>query len=340
MSALLEVSGLEAYYGRAHILQGVNFAMARGEVLALMGRNGAGKSTTMKALMGLVPPARGSVSFEGRRIDGRDKIAELRPDVLTLDIEMPRMDGLTFLEKLMTHFPLPVIIVSSLTPKGSELSMRALALGAVDVVPKPGSQFSIPDVSRDLSRAIRSAALARFPARRNSPSSLAARPGKAPITLSTTSKLLAIGSSTGGPRALEVVLGRLGANAPGTVIVQHMPEGFTRAFAERFAARNGGRYPTMSHAGTYSSTLAYLAAVKAVGSPKDGKAIVKTAADRDLKGVFTFPFFTIEDVMRVDDTHIMVANDNNLPFSGGREIGKAADNEFILLDVADFLAAK
>ncbi|WP_029076614.1 esterase-like activity of phytase family protein [Kaistia adipata] len=72
----------------------------------------------------------------------------------------------------------------------------------------------------------------------------------------------------------------------------------------------------------------------------DGKAIVKTAADRDLKGVFTFPFFTIEDVMRVDDTHIMVANDNNLPFSGGREIGKAADNEFILLDVADFLAAK
>lgn len=72
MSALLEVSGLEAYYGRAHILQGVGFAMARGEVLALMGRNGAGKSTTMKALMGLVPPARGAVSFEGRRIDGRE----------------------------------------------------------------------------------------------------------------------------------------------------------------------------------------------------------------------------------------------------------------------------
>ena len=165
----------------------------------------------------------------------RDKIAELRPDVLTLDIEMPRMDGLTFLEKLMVHFPMPVIIVISLTTKGSELSMRALSLGAVEVVPKPGSQFSIPDVSRDLARAIRSAALARFPAPRASHSSLAARPGKAqaPVQLSTTSKLLAIGSSTGGPRALEVVLGRLGANAPGTVIVQHMPEGFTRAFAER-----------------------------------------------------------------------------------------------------------
>lgn len=163
----------------------------------------------------------------------RDKIAELRPDVLTLDIEMPRMDGLTFLEKLMVHFPLPVIIVSSLTTKGSELSMRALALGAVEVVPKPGSQFSIPDVSRDLARAIRSAALARFPAPRASHSSLAARPAKAPTPLSTTSKMLAIGSSTGGPRALEVVLGRLGANGPGTVIVQHMPEGFTRAFADR-----------------------------------------------------------------------------------------------------------
>src|SRR5690606_23666269 len=72
----------------------------------------------------------------------------------------------------------------------------------------------------------------------------------------------------------------------------------------------------------------------------DNKAIVETQADRDLKGKFTFPFFTIEDVMRVDDTHIMVANDNNLPFSGGRRIGTAADNEFILLEVADFLAAK
>jgi two-component system chemotaxis response regulator CheB len=166
----------------------------------------------------------------------RDKIAELRPDVITLDIEMPRMDGLTFLEKLMAHFPLPVIIVSSLTTKGSELSMRALSLGAVEVVPKPGSQFSIPDVRRDLARAIRSAALARFPVLRVSNSTLAGpRPGTArgPAQLSTTSKMLAIGSSTGGPRALEVVLGKLGANGPGTVIVQHMPEGFTRAFAER-----------------------------------------------------------------------------------------------------------
>lgn len=165
----------------------------------------------------------------------RDKIAELRPDVLTLDIEMPRMDGLTFLEKLMVHFPLPVIIVSSLTTKGSELSMRALALGAVEVVPKPGSQFSVPDVRRDLARAIRSAALARFPKARVSNSSLGGRPAKpaAGAALSTTSKFLAIGSSTGGPRALEVVLGKLGANGPGTVIVQHMPEGFTRAFAER-----------------------------------------------------------------------------------------------------------
>ncbi len=72
----------------------------------------------------------------------------------------------------------------------------------------------------------------------------------------------------------------------------------------------------------------------------DNKAILKTAAARDLKGKFTFPFFTIEDVMRVDDTHILIANDNNLPFSGGRQIGEAANNEFILLEVADFLNAK
>jgi len=101
MSALLEVSGLEAYYGRAHILQGVGFAMARGEVLALMGRNGAGKSTTMKALMGLVPPARGAISFEGRRIDGREpfEIARLGigyvPEERRVFSELSVMENLT-----------------------------------------------------------------------------------------------------------------------------------------------------------------------------------------------------------------------------------------------------
>ncbi|MGX5733011.1 ABC transporter ATP-binding protein [Bosea thiooxidans] len=100
MSALLEVSGLEAYYGHAHILQGVGFAMARGEVLALMGRNGAGKSTTMKALIGLVPPARGAVSFEGRRIDGREPFEIARLGIGYVPEERRVFSELTVMENL------------------------------------------------------------------------------------------------------------------------------------------------------------------------------------------------------------------------------------------------
>ena len=100
MSALFEVSGLEAYYGRAHILQGVGFAMARGEVLALMGRNGAGKSTTMKALMGLVPPTRGAVSFEGRRIDGREPFEIARLGIGYVPEERRVFSDLTVMENL------------------------------------------------------------------------------------------------------------------------------------------------------------------------------------------------------------------------------------------------
>ena len=100
MSALLEVSGLEAYYGRAHILQGVGFSVVRGEVLALMGRNGAGKSTTMKALMGLVPPARGSVSFEGRRIEGREPFEIARLGIGYVPEERRVFSELTVMENL------------------------------------------------------------------------------------------------------------------------------------------------------------------------------------------------------------------------------------------------
>lgn len=160
----------------------------------------------------------------------RDRIAELQPDVLTLDVEMPRMDGLSFLAKLMKHHPMPVVVVSSLTPEDSENAMRALELGAVEVVPKPGSQFSIPDVGRDLIRAIRSAAVARVSAR---PASRDTGPTRAPAGLSTTHKVLAIGASTGGTRAVADVLEQLPPDTPGTVIVQHMPGGFTRTFAER-----------------------------------------------------------------------------------------------------------
>lgn len=163
----------------------------------------------------------------------RDRIIELRPDVITLDVEMPRLDGLSFLQQLMEHHPLPVVIVSSLTPAQSELALRALQLGAVEVVPKPGSTYSVPDVSGRLVHAIRAAAMARVGARRV-PERPAASTGAArPFRIRTTHKLVAVGASTGGTVAIETVLSRLPADAPGMVIVQHMPAGFTRTFAER-----------------------------------------------------------------------------------------------------------
>jgi two-component system, chemotaxis family, protein-glutamate methylesterase/glutaminase len=162
----------------------------------------------------------------------REEIARLRPDVLTLDVEMPRMDGLSFLEKLMRHHPIPVVMVSSLTPKNSDTAMRALALGAVEVVSKPGSQYSAPDVGLHLAKAVRATAAARVSKRAAPPETVEAAAPVASV-LRTTHKVMAIGASTGGVQAIETVLRHLPADAPGTVIVQHMPEGFTDAFAKR-----------------------------------------------------------------------------------------------------------
>ena len=158
----------------------------------------------------------------------REKLLQLNPDVITLDIEMPRMDGLSFLAKLMKHRPTPVVIVSSVAPEHSETALRALSLGAVEVVSKPGSAYSVPEVGRVLVRAIRSAAIARV--RAPAPTVLA--PTRHPA-FETTNKIIAIGASTGGTTAIELVLRALPASAPGIVIVQHMPEHFTKAFADR-----------------------------------------------------------------------------------------------------------
>lgn len=163
----------------------------------------------------------------------RDKIAALRPDVLTLDVEMPRMDGLTFLEKLMAAHPLPVVVVSSLTPASSSMALRALDLGAVGVVCKPGSQFSIPDVARDVVHQVRAAALAKLKPRGERPAPRASAAPKPAPSFVTTRKILAIGASTGGPRAIEDVLTQLPPAGPGTIIVQHMPVQFTAEFAKR-----------------------------------------------------------------------------------------------------------
>ena len=140
----------------------------------------------------------------------RDKIVKLKPDVVTLDIEMPRMDGITFLRKLMKYYPLPVIIVSSLTPKGGELALEAMDAGAVDVMCKPGSAYTVGDMSVELIDKIKAAALVRVDKRIISPQ----KPIKSLSLLKTTNKVVAIGASTGGTQALQIVLQSLPANSP------------------------------------------------------------------------------------------------------------------------------
>jgi two-component system, chemotaxis family, protein-glutamate methylesterase/glutaminase len=160
----------------------------------------------------------------------RDKIIALEPDVLTLDVEMPRMDGITFLRKLMKSHPMPVIILSSLTPEGSRTAVEALEAGAVEVMSKPGASYTVAQACAELIAKIKIAATANISRR-------AAVVDYTPVTrlnmVETTNKILAIGASTGGVQALTRVLSALPANAPGTVVVQHMPANFTKSFAER-----------------------------------------------------------------------------------------------------------
>jgi len=165
----------------------------------------------------------------------RDKIVELRPDVVTLDVEMPRMDGITFLRKLMKYFPLPVIIVSSLTTEGSTLAMEALDYGAVDVISKPGAAYSVGDMSVQLADKIRAAARVDMSRRAKLvQEGRVAQPAKRSLALTrTTNKIVAIGASTGGTEALKKVLTELPHDMPGIVIVQHMPANFTKSFADR-----------------------------------------------------------------------------------------------------------
>jgi len=163
----------------------------------------------------------------------RDKILSLNPDVMTLDIEMPRMDGITFLKKIMVYHPMPTIIVSSLTPEGSALALEALSIGAVDVICKPGEAYTVGDVANILIDQIRAAAridMKKHAELRKVQSTGAAQ--KLSLTR-TTNKIIAIGASTGGTVAIEQLLLSMPANSPGIVIVQHMPEKFTKSFAER-----------------------------------------------------------------------------------------------------------
>jgi two-component system chemotaxis response regulator CheB len=169
-----------------------------------------------------------------------DKIREQTPDVITLDIEMPQMDGLTFLQKIMEQNPIPVVICSSLAEEGAQTTLRALEYGAVEVIAKPklGSKQFLEESKTMVCQAVKAAASARVRRRTNrSPEpkltadSVLARATSAMVE--TTEKVVAIGASTGGTEALRVLLETLPPDAPGIVIVQHMPELFTRAFANR-----------------------------------------------------------------------------------------------------------
>lgn len=164
----------------------------------------------------------------------RDKIVQLKPDVVTLDIEMPRMDGLTFLRKLMVHYPIPVVIVSSLTKAGSEIALEAIESGAIEVLCKPGAAYTVGDMSVELREKIRAASKANLGLAARKAQVDPARPVRA--LSKTTNKVVVLGASTGGTQAIEHVLRQLPANGPGTVIVQHMPAGFTNAFAARLDA--------------------------------------------------------------------------------------------------------
>ncbi len=164
----------------------------------------------------------------------RDKIVKLKPDVITLDIEMPRMDGITFLRKLMKHYPIPVIIVSSLSTKGSKIALEALSIGALEVISKPSAAYSVGDMSVQLAEKIRAVYGAKLkPGYNQKTINKATTVINSKALAATTNKIIAIGASTGGTEAIKKVLTKLPRNSPGIVVVQHMPAQFTASFAER-----------------------------------------------------------------------------------------------------------
>ncbi|WP_083387160.1 chemotaxis response regulator protein-glutamate methylesterase [Salinicola sp. MIT1003] len=164
----------------------------------------------------------------------RDLIKKHNPDVLTLDVEMPRMDGLDFLERLMRLRPMPVLMVSSLTQRGSEITLRALELGAVDFVAKPevGIRDGMLEYAGMIAEKIRAAAQAR-PSRQGALAKPAAPREVLRAPMLSSEKIIIIGASTGGTEAIRQVIEPLPANSPAVLITQHMPGGFTRSFAER-----------------------------------------------------------------------------------------------------------
>jgi len=169
--------------------------------------------------------------------DARDKIVTLQPDVLTLDVEMPRMDGVEFLRRLMPQYPLPVVMVSTLTHRGAEVTLKALEAGAVDFVAKPssGQGFGVMEILQELRAKVKMAATVDVSSWKNRGGLRrpAAYNRSAELPSAASDRIIAIGASTGGTEAIRQLLEGLPAAMPGILIVQHMPAGFTRMFAER-----------------------------------------------------------------------------------------------------------
>ena len=167
----------------------------------------------------------------------RDKIVALKPDVLTLDVEMPRMDGVEFLRRLMPQYPLPVVMVSSLTQRGKQITMDALEAGAIEIVAKPTANVDngLAVMMMELRTKIKIASVADVSSWKNSkvPRGEQKSVVSSKTLAESTDKIIAIGASTGGTEAIKKVVSRFPSSMPGVVIVQHMPAGFTKMFAER-----------------------------------------------------------------------------------------------------------
>jgi two-component system chemotaxis response regulator CheB len=188
-------------------------------------------SPTMRSLIGAVlrrDPEIEVVGMAGDPLEARAAIKALEPDVLTLDIEMPNMNGLEFLEKIMRLRPMPVVMVSTLTQRGADATLQALEIGAVDCVGKPGHGTDVSTAFAELAERVKTAAKARV-----RPMGLAAGMTPPGHRFSPNGKVVAIGSSTGGVEALLTILSRFPVNCPPTLVTQHMPATFTRSFAQR-----------------------------------------------------------------------------------------------------------